>query len=652
MVEEVSAKRKVRFLTAVWGERYVREFASLSLPSFLAPGNLPALVREVDLEVVIMTTQSSSEAFDREPAVRRLRETAPCRFIFIDDLVTNGLYGVTLTLAYARGIMDAGAAQTDTWFVFMNSDFVLADGSLRSLLPHLGVEPGAIMSASLRAKAERVVPLLDSYRCQGETILSLSSREGVRLALEHPHRTVVAKTLSQSAITSSTHNQLYWRVDDQTLLARNHLIFMLAIRPEVPLAPISSYCDYGFTPAMVPSGRIDVIDDSDTFFMLELQPSQQEAEMVSWGKADTSRIVKQLESWTTREHRLCARCDVVFHSGEVPTGLDDVRTEAKAFVDALHARMRDPLPAEHHAQWVLGVEAWRDLMERSTWQGRKNHIEPEELGAMPVAGTADKIKGGRFPTLVRYLTRFVRSQIYRVLRTGPPYPLWHLGYQARRLFRIWRESSVDPNGANTCVMWSRSDVLDGNIRSWASAVAASSGAKMFYIDELAADLLEKTFHEILVITNISGSDYIFSQAEHLLKALVNGGRLSIFIEHSQLGMSQADLARRVLDYLLDDAGDLLKYGEVETHFVGSDLLSSMSRVQKVAARTVFVDGSSSLLKSLLGIVTGAAATLFILGANLLQPATGTAQRAGASAMLVNIRTPARTSVRLDKSKAA
>jgi len=48
----------------------------------------------------------------------------------IDDLIAPAVYGVTLTLAYMRGVADSGDRMVDTHFVFLNSDFVLADGSL------------------------------------------------------------------------------------------------------------------------------------------------------------------------------------------------------------------------------------------------------------------------------------------------------------------------------------------------------------------------------------------------------------------------------------------------------------------------------------------------------------------------------------------
>jgi hypothetical protein len=120
-------RRKVKFLTVVWGDHYIERFATLALPSFLAPGNLPALAAGSDLEVVILTKRADFEAFDRHPAFRMLHTICPTRFIEIDDLITTGAYGFTLTLAYARAVIAYGDDMLRTHFVFMNADFVLAD---------------------------------------------------------------------------------------------------------------------------------------------------------------------------------------------------------------------------------------------------------------------------------------------------------------------------------------------------------------------------------------------------------------------------------------------------------------------------------------------------------------------------------------------
>lgn len=372
--DKIVSKQKVKFLTAIWGERYINEFSEVSLPSYLAPGNIPALAHSVDLEVLIMTTQDSLQVFDQTSSFRRLKEICPVRFILIDDLIADGVYGVTLTLAYARGIRSVGAEQTETYFVFMNSDFVLADGSL-ALLPSLMEQTPCIMAASLRGQAEPILEVLRQKVCPQSHQLAMPPREMVGLTLAHLHPTVLGKQVDQNTLYCATSNQLYWRVNDETLLGRSYLIFMLAIKPELPIGPVNSYCDYGFVPELVPSGRCHVIEDSDQFFMLEMQPAAQEADMLHLGRKTRAVMAKELQSWTTREHRNAAQHDTIFHSAELPPDINEFRKRANELVDDLARRMRPAKSHVNHRHWRMGLLAW--------WARRNG--EPGAAVPFPVA---------------------------------------------------------------------------------------------------------------------------------------------------------------------------------------------------------------------------------------------------------------------------
>ncbi len=297
--------------------------------------------------------------FDREPIFRRLKALCPVRFIIIDDLITTGVYGVTLTLAYARGIRDSGPLQTSTHFVFMNSDFVLADGSLRTLVGKLREGHRCVMAPSLRACSEAVLPVLLAAAEKAGGTLAMAPRDMVKLAFDNLHPTVIGKTITQEFVTCATHNQIYWQVDKNTLLGRYHLMFMLAIRPEVPMQGVNSYCDYGFVPELVPSDRITVLDDSDQFFMLELQAEAQENFMLRCGTSSPRQIANGLSRWTTREHRRFAEKDIVIHADDLPAALADIRAEAAAFMAAVRRNMRRrPWTHIAHFYWVSGVQAW------------------------------------------------------------------------------------------------------------------------------------------------------------------------------------------------------------------------------------------------------------------------------------------------------
>ena len=364
-------RRKTRFLTVVWGEAYIRRFATLSLPSFLAPGNLPALAAATDLEVVIMTRREDIDYFHTHRAFQRLRAICPVRFVEIDDLVTTGMYGVTLTLAYARPIIACGAEMLNTHFVFMNADFVLADGSLRSLARHIAAGRSVVLGPSFRATAEQVEPHLETAVDTGSGVLAIAPRVLTALSLPHPHPTTAAKIVNQTFCHSRHPNQFFWQVDASTLLGRYYLIFMLCLKPERIIQSVNCFCDYAFIPEMCPSGDEVAMGDSDEFFMLELQSQKQEMHLLRLGAAKDSNIARSLGEWTTVEHRRAARHDIVFHTADVPPQIEDAKKHADAFVARIAAKLRRPIPHGRHRYWLRAVEAWRQ------------HRESDELSSSP-----------------------------------------------------------------------------------------------------------------------------------------------------------------------------------------------------------------------------------------------------------------------------
>ena len=351
---------KVKFLTAIWGETYIKRFATLALPSFIAPGNLPALATATDLEVVIMTRHADIIFFETQPAFRKLHAICPVRFVEIDDLVTTAVYGVTLTLAYARAIIDCGNEMLRTHFVLMNADFVLADGSLRSLCRHIEAGHSIVLGPSFRATAEDVEPQLEAAIDMATHTLVMPPRQMVALSLPHPHPTTIAKTLTQEFCHSTHPNQFFWQVDAQTLLGRYYLIFPLCLRPERIVKNINCFCDYAFLPEMCPSGDEVAMTDSDDFFMLELQARNQEMHMLRLGRQLEQEIIRSLQKWTTVEHRRAARYDIVFHTGDIPTELSTAKTEAHSFIGRITDKLGTPVQHARHPYWIRGMVAWQN----------------------------------------------------------------------------------------------------------------------------------------------------------------------------------------------------------------------------------------------------------------------------------------------------
>ena len=121
-------------LTPVWGERYISAFAEVGFPSLLSANNLGKICKRHNVELVFLTSTAGQELFENLDLIQRAKSICSIRYVIIDDLISSANYGVTLTLAFARGIMSYGERQTSTAFIFFNSDFVLSDGSLSTVV--------------------------------------------------------------------------------------------------------------------------------------------------------------------------------------------------------------------------------------------------------------------------------------------------------------------------------------------------------------------------------------------------------------------------------------------------------------------------------------------------------------------------------------
>lgn len=392
-------------VTAVWGKAYIEGFLKLSMLSSLAPGNLPALAKEADVEYVILTAEANVRVFQNSPQYKRLKSVVDVKFVFIDDLIVKQIYGVVLTLAYFRAIKSMGEEARNIYFIFMNSDFVLADGSLRSLIPHFKRGVNVVLAPSFRASEEAVLPLLREAVDVENSVLAIPPRQLVDMALIFQHPTVIAKTLNQSFLKSLYPNNLYWRVGNTTMLGHYFLLFMLVIRPTRLPEQAVCFCDYSFVPEFCPGAEATVLTDSDEFFLLETQNASYEWMYIAPGKNDIETAVTTVRDWSTEEHRRYSSHTLVFHSAELPANLDEEREKFAA----VHGRIMEQLgrtPAcdhRNHYYWCGAVAAW---LREKTANLSTSYVEIyKSLSSVLSPEGARGKRKGLLPRLARWLER-------------------------------------------------------------------------------------------------------------------------------------------------------------------------------------------------------------------------------------------------------
>lgn len=531
---------KTKFLSVVWGEAYISRFVGLALPSFLAPGNLPALAEDTDLEVVIMTRHKDITFFYQQAAFLRLRAICPVRFVTIDDLMADGVYGVTLTLAYARPIIACGQEMLNTYFVFMNADFVLADGSLSSLCRHIKDGRAIVLGPSFRATAEAVEPALEAALDKKTSTLAIAPRAMVGLAMPHPHATTAAKIVNQSLCHSTHPNQFFWRVDESTLLGRYYLIFMLCLKPERVIDSINGYCDYALIPEMCPSGDEVAMGDSDEFFMLELQERNQESEMLRLGRQSIDEISKSLQYWTTAEHRRAARHNIVLHTKDIPPGVDIAKIEAHKFIDNLQQRLGKPLPHARHRYWVRGVAAWTNLRK-----SKNPLLLPPELTSISIRSNPISLEAVQHHLLSLFWFIAYKGQQLILGRSE------HAGrlapYLADRL--LLQDALADAlaqnsGGGTALIIRNNPEQIDPLIKSW-SNVETMSLREALNKFSTYSDKHHNAYRSIFVYLSQKNCLQIKGIVDCLLPIIGDEGRLHLVV-HSRSGESNEGLSPELI----------------------------------------------------------------------------------------------------------
>jgi len=363
-----SQRPKAKILIAVWGAAYIRRFELLGLSSVLAPRNLPALAQYCDVEFVFLTRAVEFEHFNSLELMAKIRRYAAVRFEAIDDLIVAGLYTVTLTLAFTRGMRIFGEKMTEMYFVYWNADFVIADGSLAHLRKCMEEGRKVVLAGSVRVISEEVEPLLLPKTAR-DGVLTAPPRDLTRYLFEHPHLMQVAKTVDQNLCWASYPNHLFWSAGEDAIVARFFQIFMFCLQPTRYRGSIDGYCDYSFVPAFCPGEPIYVVGDSDEVCLLEMQERWQEAEDVHFGPGRTAAWLHNLQEWCTPEHAEIARQPIVYHAGDRPADIQLVIDDSADYVEWCLSQIREPTSYPGHYYWVHGVAAWR--LRRSAEPGGK-----------------------------------------------------------------------------------------------------------------------------------------------------------------------------------------------------------------------------------------------------------------------------------------
>lgn len=395
----MSERPKARLVTTAWGEAYVSKLLEFTIPALLAPGNFPAMARDFDLELAVAAESRDFERLRDSEIMGRLSRYATPVFRPIDDLVDHPAgYGQALTRALHRGFDDLGERMVGAHLMFLNADFIVADGGYANLAKRVLAGESLIFAPSYCTVSEAVEPVLRAARDPETGALRMPPRAMARAILDFRHMTVRAKTVNRRFMHMHVTDQFYWEADRDTLLGRQLPISLVYMRPQRAYLEPICFWDYAVISGACPTAPRSVMGDSDEFLMLELRKEKTFEELMRLGRQTPEEIAKGL-AYMTPDQLEMGHYDLTLHAGELPASTDRARAELRAFVDSVYARVPPPASATNHKFWVDQIENARGAKAaqeraRADRNYRIELIEAAQAGGWPDSRAAETVDEG------------------------------------------------------------------------------------------------------------------------------------------------------------------------------------------------------------------------------------------------------------------
>ena len=576
-------KEAARLIIPVWGDRYADKVVSMTLPAVLAPGNLPELCRTFAVEVVIVTESRLFDLFRRAPSFAAVERTCAARLMPLDDVLTDFAsdYGVTLTHALFRGFTDLGVRMTETYLLFLNADFIVCNGALGHLGRLMREGKRVIHAPSFRVVAEDVWPQLQALADTSSCTLRIEPRQMVKLALANKHPTVKARTVNQKLYRQSWMDQFYWYVDEDTLIAYQAPVALVAIRPERVVADPVLVWDFGFIPEAAPTAPRHFIGDSDQFFMLEPQSRDTGREMIRIGWTSYAQVARDLSMWLTKEQRESAKQLLKFHAADLPADIDAVIEQSRAYMAEVERRLW-PAPVSHvgHpmlSRWFNETTAHRRAPDVSAESGRRPVAKP----------------------FLGMLQTIYRRTFGAPPRVGRFHPLWADMSPVARAVAGWHRAGEQN------ILWISSSIsllhrrLGGEHVDLAKALNAKFGEAIERNAPFDACICELSLIDLLKI------DRLYANLRPLVK---NGGHVLVYVAKRGRVFESDHLFLQDVAFPSVDVSQIRFWGDAATWSLATLYLRASRSLQSApVARALIVSATLLLLAPIVRLANARAA---------------------------------------------
>ncbi len=302
-------RRKMLICTVLWGDWYIDALLNHTLPSLLAPNNLPFLAREWDIEYIVITRPAEQPRIDAAPTMRLARQFMTVNVLpglpaVIDPKTTDvfQFHHAVWNFAYQR------AKQERSYVLNLPPDAVFSDGSGKTWAQLLAQGMTSILWMFPRV-LDSVMPVLRERYLTPQGAMVAPPRELVALNLEYLH------PLSRAYFAESTHfpchpEMVIWPMGGEGFLLR-------AFGGEARLFDPNRV---ELSTHQIVTGKLDgrctFIDDSDAMYMLSLTPEGHDSTWYrSEARADPGMLGRWWMTFDGTSNDIAASRQIRLHTG-------------------------------------------------------------------------------------------------------------------------------------------------------------------------------------------------------------------------------------------------------------------------------------------------------------------------------------------------
>lgn len=310
MSDQPNAPTKFYFIVPVWGRAFCELFTSISLPSQMSSNNIPNIKNIKSCHYHIITTKNDMDFIKSSASYKRLSKVLNVKIsTYNSDL---SVPHDAMSDCYRIGIEEAN--KREAAIVFLTPDLIWSDGSFTELERISENGSRVVHTLGLRLLKETFVPLVArKYLSADGATLCIPSRDLVQLALHHLHP--IAKShLWEDGGDNLVPANLYWRVDEEGLLARCFHLHPLMVNPSQKNIHFHGTVDDDFVFAACPDSTQDyVVLDSDKLLACEIS-AQGHTVNTSLRKGVVADIAAWAEGAANTRHRELVLHPIRFHA--------------------------------------------------------------------------------------------------------------------------------------------------------------------------------------------------------------------------------------------------------------------------------------------------------------------------------------------------